>query len=266
VLRNGALVAGVQELESENLRLLQPVLDTDYISKINNILSAVNDNKKSVSKHEPSFSLLNKKLDDVSVQLRDLGARISVLESGVTQLENQLSSTKASNSPTDETVISEVMDRQARSRNSIIFNTAESDGNNENDISLIKSVLHSIITNPNITPTLVSRLGQKSNKSRPFNVTLHEPTDVFIVLKNKHKLRTSSIYSSICISPDRTIMQRNRLCNIIGKLEGLKVAGESNLVMKFVKCLPTISKNKQMGQFTITYFSTIKMFVDSIPN
>jgi len=78
--------------------ITQPVLDTDYVSKINGILSAVNDIKKSVSKHESSFSSLNKKLDVVSIQLRDLGARTSVLENRVSQLENQLSSTKAPNS------------------------------------------------------------------------------------------------------------------------------------------------------------------------
>jgi hypothetical protein len=97
---------------------------------------AVKDIKKSVSKHESSFLSLNKKLDDVSGQLRDLGARTSVLENRVTLLENQLSSTNASNSPADETVISEVIDRQARSRNLIIFNAAETDGNNEDDLSL----------------------------------------------------------------------------------------------------------------------------------
>jgi len=54
----------------------QPVLDTDYISKINNILSAVNYIQKLVSKHESSFLSLNKKLDNVSVQLPGLGGLV----------------------------------------------------------------------------------------------------------------------------------------------------------------------------------------------
>lgn len=40
----------------------QSVLDTDYISKINSILSAVNDIIKSVSKHDSSFLSPNKNL------------------------------------------------------------------------------------------------------------------------------------------------------------------------------------------------------------
>lgn len=164
-----------------------------------------------------------------------------MLEDRVTQLENRLSSTESTNSPPDESIISEVIDRQARSRNLIIFNAPESDGNNEDDLSLTKSVF--LVLTPNITPAIVSRLGQKSSKPRSLKVTLHMPSDIFIVLKNKHKLRTSPIYGSIRISPDRTIMQRNQLRNIIGKIEERKAASESNLVMKFIKGVPTISKN-----------------------
>lgn len=215
--------------------------DTDYLSKINNILSVVNEIKKTVSKHESLFSVLNNKLDEVSNKLHDLGGRTSVLENRVTQLENRLSSHTFTNSSSDESVISEVIDRQARSRNIIIFNAPESDVNTENDILLIKSVLREIT--PNIVPAVASRLGKKSNKPRPLKVTLHEPSDVFILLKNKHKLRTSSIYSSLRISPDRTIMQRNQLRDVIEKLEERKAAGEANLVMKFIKGIPTISKN-----------------------
>ncbi|VVC31218.1 Zinc finger, RING/FYVE/PHD-type,Zinc finger, PHD-type, conserved site [Cinara cedri] len=203
--------------------------------------SAVNDIKKSVSKHDSSFLVLNNKLDDVSGQLRDLGVRTSVLEDRVTQLENRLSSVESTSSPSDESIISEVIDRQARARNLIIFNAPEPDGNNENDISLIKSVFH--VLTPNIAPAIVSRLGQKTSKPRPLKVTLHEPSDIFIILKNKHKLRTSPIYGSIRISPDRTIMQRNQLRDIMGKIEERKAAGESNLVMKFVKGVPNITKN-----------------------
>lgn len=170
-----------------------------------------------------------------------LGARTLVLENRVTKLENKLSSTGSSNSPVDETVISQVIDRQARSRYLIVFNTAESDDNNKDDISLIKFVLHCIT--PSIALASVSRIGQKSSKTLPFKVTLHMTSDVFIVLKNKHKLRMSSTYGSIRIYPDCTIMQRNHLRDIIGQLEQRKEAAETNLVMKFVKGVPTISKN-----------------------
>lgn len=85
-------------------------------------------------------------------------------------------------------VISEIINQQAISRNIIILNAPESDGKNENNKSLINFILHYIT--PNFSPTVISRLSQKSNKSRSLKVTLHELSDVFMILKNKHKLRT----------------------------------------------------------------------------
>lgn len=226
--------------KSPNSESFSNSIDTEYNSKIDNILFAVNDIKKLISKHESLFSELNNKLDEVSNQLVDLGTRTAVLENRVTILENRVSTiSKSTNS--DETVISEVIDRQARSRNIIIFNLPEPIGINENDTSLIKSLLDDIT--PDIVPVTLSRLGQKSIKPRPIKVILHEPSDVFIILKNKHKLRTSPTYGSIRITPDRTTMQRNQIRDIIGKLEERKAAGESNLTMKFIKGIPTISKN-----------------------
>jgi len=105
---------------------------------------AVIEIKISISKHESSFSKLNNKLDEASNQLRNLGGRTADLENRVTHIKSRLSSL---NSSSDETVISEVIDRQARSRNIIIFNAPESDGNNENDTTLIKSILHDITLN-----------------------------------------------------------------------------------------------------------------------
>ncbi|KAL4082850.1 hypothetical protein QTP88_029506 [Uroleucon formosanum] len=55
-------------------------LDPDLLSKINNIYLAVREIKKSVSKHDSLLSELNKKLDEVSNQLRDLGTRTTALE------------------------------------------------------------------------------------------------------------------------------------------------------------------------------------------
>jgi len=140
-------------------------------------------------------------------------------------------------------IISEVIDRQSRSRNLIIFNLPESDdiSSTESDKLSVKSILDSI--SPNLVTTVLSRLGRKSTKPRPLKVMLLDSFDIFTVLKNKHTLRTSSTYASIRISPDRTNMQRSQLRDVVSKLEQRKAAGEPNLLLKFVKGIPTISKN-----------------------
>jgi len=115
--------------------------DIDYASKIDYILTAVNEIKSTLSKHEQFFVKLNRKIDDVSNQLRDLGVRTTSLEDKVTLIETRLSKLESTNTLTDNNIISEVSDRQLRSRNMIIFNVPESEDNTSaNDSSLIKSI------------------------------------------------------------------------------------------------------------------------------
>ncbi|KAL4083401.1 hypothetical protein QTP88_028724 [Uroleucon formosanum] len=198
--------------------------------------------KKSVSKHDSLLSELNKKLDEVSNQLRDLETRIIALENRMDQFDSRLSNVESLRSKSDESLISEMLDRQSRARNLIIFNLPESNNSHspEEDKLLVKSVLDTL--SPNLGTATVFRLGHKSDEPRPVKVTLLEVSDDFTVLKNKHKLRTSD-FNSFRITPDRTAMQRYQLREVLSKLEQRKAAGESNLVMKFVKDIPTISKN-----------------------
>ncbi|CAI6370015.1 unnamed protein product [Macrosiphum euphorbiae] len=124
----------------------------------------------------------------------------------------------------------------------IIFNVPESDDNTSaNDSSVIKSIFDSLSIV--MTPTAINRLGRKSTKPRPLKISLQDASDVFVILKNKHKLRSTPNYCSIRISPDRTQMQRDQLRNVYAKLEERKAAGETDLIVKFLKGIPTISKN-----------------------
>jgi hypothetical protein len=214
----------------------------DYVSKIDSILAAVTEIKTILSKHEQIFGKLNRKIDDFSNQLRDLGVRTTLLEDKVTLIETRLSKLESMNTLTDNNIISEVSDKQLRCINMILFNVPESDDNTSaNDSSIIKSIFDSLSIV--MTPTAVNRLGRKSTKPRPLKIILQDASDVFVVLKNKHKLRSIPTYSSVRISPDRTQMQRDQLRNVYDKFEERKAAGETDLIVKFLKGIPTISKN-----------------------
>lgn len=80
----------------------------DLTSKIENILAAVNEIKTTLSKHEHLFVKLNKKIDEVSGQLRDLGGRTTLLEDKITTIETRLSKIESSNFSTDNNIISEI--------------------------------------------------------------------------------------------------------------------------------------------------------------
>ncbi|KAF0732741.1 Uncharacterized protein FWK35_00024897 [Aphis craccivora] len=136
-------------------------MDSDLISKINNIFLAIKEIKKSVSKHDSLFSELNNKLDQVSNQLRDLGSRSASLENRMDKLESHLSNAESSNSSSDELLIFEVLDKQSRARNLIFFNLPESNNSNssEEDKLLVKSVLDTL--SPNLGTAALARLGRK---------------------------------------------------------------------------------------------------------
>ncbi|KAL4126752.1 hypothetical protein QTP88_010961 [Uroleucon formosanum] len=179
-------------------------LDPDLLSKINNIYLAVREIKKSVSKHDSLLSELNKKLEEFQINYGTWGFSLRSIS--------------------DESLISEMLDRQSRARNLIIFNLPESNNSHspKEDKLLVKSVLDTL--SPNLGTAAVFRLGRKSDKPRPVKVTLLEVSDVFTVLKNKHKLRTSS-FNFFRITPDRTAMQRNQLREVLPNSNNEKQLG-----------------------------------------
>lgn len=213
-----------------------------FASKIDNILSVVEEIKTSVIKHEGLFENMSAKLDELSGKINDLGSRTSSLENRVSIIENKLSSVESQNFNSEESVISEVLERQLRSRNLIVFNVPEHVKNSPtDDTTFVNSLFNSLSIN---TSTMnITRLGKMSDRPRPLKITLPEATDVFSVLKVKFKLRNFDKFSSIRIFPDRTVMQRNQLREIKSTLEKRKAAGENNLIIKFLKGVPTISKN-----------------------
>jgi DNA repair ATPase RecN len=99
------------------------------VSKIDNILSVVEEIKSSVSKHEIALHDVNSKLSTVSKQLHSLVDRTSSLECRLDSVEIRLPNVKKTKSYTDETIINEVLDRQSRSRNLIVFNVADQTNN-----------------------------------------------------------------------------------------------------------------------------------------
>jgi hypothetical protein len=234
----------LSRLSNRNTQLITP--NTDLVSKIDNILSVVEEIKSSVSKHEISLRDVNSKLSTVSEQLRSLVDLTSSLECRLHSVETRLSNVEKTKSYADKTIINEVIERQTRFRNLIVLNVPDQTKNTPtNDMDFIKSLF--VALSINLQPTTFTRLGKISDKPRPIKITLPEASDVFATLKVKHRLYGSPNFERIRIFSYRTIMQRNQLRNIKLKLEERKATGESNLVLKFLRGVPTISKNMRTG-------------------
>jgi hypothetical protein len=181
------------------------------------------------------------KLDLLSTQLSDVIIENKSLEERVIKLELKLTEV---GSISQENVYSELLDRQSRARNVILFNVPEASTSipgQLDDTSFANDVFNTI--GASVNPLSVHRLGKVSTKPRPLRITLPSSLDVFEILKVKRKLTTMDKFSSIRISTDLTQLQRKYLSNILSELKSRKDAGEHNIFVRYINGLPTISKN-----------------------
>ena len=116
--------------------------------------------------------------------------------------------------------------------------------NNKNsDNNQIKLILNEL--NLNYIPTKLRRLGRPTNKDRPLKVTFPEVNYTFDILRAQSKLRSSSLWSNIKIASDRT-EKREMMSNLRKKLESRRNEGEKDIIIKYIKGIPTIINSKNL--------------------
>jgi len=120
------------------------------------------------------------------------------------------------------------------------------------DSNLVNVVIKVINSDNNITkPLKVVRLGKHDqNKTRPIKAAFSSAADVFDILKSKKKLLSSQPPSTIRISSDRTLFQRNFMKKLRDELESRKNNGEEYLIIKYVKGSPEIF-SKEVDQLIV---------------
>jgi len=208
----------------------------------------------SVNISNNNIKALNKKFDDViktisilSEENKMLKEKMSVLENKYDLLEKKISTSQFS---TDENLLSEIMERQSRSCNLIIFNLPESKEDSQTkitDYDQLVTIFNTMETNP--TKFTCHRLGKPNsnteNKSRPLKVVLSNTIEVFTLLRSQAKLRNSPNWSNIRLASDRTTMQRDHMRNLREQLQKRRDNGENDLIIKYNKGIPSIiNKNK----------------------
>lgn len=210
-------------------------------NKLINSVNSIRDEKK---KQDKLFGDIESKLDSLTKKFEEFINENKLLLNKISNIESRLSvlEAKPSNIASEETY-SEIIDRQARSRNLICFNVPENLSHSAaDDTQSILEIFQQIGTHE-IIPANIIRLGKVSNLSRPIKITLKNQHDVFTVLKNKNKLRPCDKFKHITFSTDRTLLQRKYFKSILDELNNRKSAGETDLFIKYVNNIPTVSKN-----------------------
>lgn len=210
----------------------------------NKLISTVNFIHDVKKKQDKEFGDIECKLHSLSKNIEDFFNENKLLKNTISNIESRLSILEAKPSHiTSEEMYSEIIDRQARSRNIICFNVPESLSHSAtNETQSILEIFQQMGTQE-IIPANILRLGKVSNQCHPIRITLQNQHDVFTVLKNKNKLRHCDKFKLIKFSTDRTLLQRNYFKSILDELNNRKSAGESDLFIKYVNNIPTVSKN-----------------------
>nr|CAI5845548.1 unnamed protein product [Callosobruchus analis] len=192
-------------------------------------------------------NLFQTKITNMEIEIR----KISSLQDKVVQLEQQLatltakleeSDSKHTSTPQyDEMLIEELQERQARSKNILMFGIAES---SEKDrvarAQEEKTVVENTLRQCSNTADDIKlfRLGKyEPGKVRPIKVMFTSAQTVTEILKNKSKISNDS---SIYIKPDLTKQQREHHKQVIAELERRKQAGEQNLSIRYSNRVPKI--------------------------
>lgn len=166
--------------------------------------------------------------------------KIDKLEGQINDLKKLNDNISDSTVSENEDIISEIIDRQSRASNIVIFNVNESKLNSSRERnSEDNKTVHTILKDLDINKDGIKqfRLGKaEPGKNRPIKIILNSPEDAKYVLKNKYNITVPNIR----IYSDQTKAQLQYLRKVKADLQVLIEKGDVNKTIKFFKNKPTI--------------------------
>lgn len=139
-----------------------------------------------------------------------------------------------------EEIMSELLERQNRANNIILYNVNEVQAVTKAQYLIQeKRAIHNVLEDFNIEKEDIKffRLGKAAtNRCRPIKVILRSQADAKLVLKNKNLIKIPSIK----VASDQTVLQRKYFQRIKSELQGIVDDGDDSKTIKFVNNKPTI--------------------------
>jgi len=147
----------------------------------------------------------------------------------------------------DLDIINEILDRQSRANNVLLFNFPEKlpeSTSLKTDSDRLKIIFSKL--DLKFEPIKLHRLGNKSNYDRPLKITLSDPKQTFNVLRTQSTLRTIPEFKDLRFSSDRTFKQRETMTKLRQELVQRREKGENYIIIKHIRGNPTIIKSKNI--------------------
>lgn len=151
-----------------------------------------------------------------------------------------------------EEIINEIQERNKRSQNIIIYGSLEEGASRQDQVQMDTGTVQSILTHVGVTCSEIRpvRLGKfdstRQIRKRPIRVRLSSSEDVHRVLRKsaRDRIRTSTQFSHLYVSPDRTPKQVELFRSVKLDLDERIAKGEANLRIKYLNGVPTISQSR----------------------
>lgn len=202
---------------------------TDSV-RLDELIKLVKSLENKITQQESNIS---KKLDETLQSLNNVILENNMLKEKISVLEKKIADIEHVD------LCSEVVDRDRRKCNIIIFNAPESSPNNvSDDLNLVNSIFSSL--NLPIKALNTIRLATHNNKRRPLRVNLPDVNCVSQILKAKSKLRNFDTLKHLNIDIDKTKYQQEKFKAIWNELSLRKNSGETNIRIGYINGLPKI--------------------------
>jgi len=226
-------------------------------AKLDALIKSVNELKISNNKLVSSVNSLSEKLATItnkvnnhSTQLNTLSSELASITTKVETLEANITSSNSKASILiDDNLISEMIDRQSRRNNLLLFNLPEAlndSSNASSDSTSIQNILD--VLNLKSKPISVTRLGKPSSsnttKPRPVKLRFSDQKDIFELFSYRNKLKSNSTWKDIRFSSDRTKQQQEYMSHLRQELLNRQSNGEQDLIIKYIKGTPKIINSK----------------------
>lgn len=221
------------------------------IKSVNEIKSTQSKLVTSVNSLSDKFASLNKKVNELSSQISSLSSDNASLKERVDIIEIKTNSLSTNPSILNNNeLISEMMDRQSRLKNILLFNLPESyhDPNSMNlDLTTVQNILNFL--NVESKPSSIFRLGKPpststATKPRPLKICFYDQKSVLDIFSTQNKLKSNSLWKDLRFSSDRTKQQQEYMSQLRKDLLTRKSNGEPDLIIKYIKGTPTIISSK----------------------
>ncbi|KAJ3649718.1 hypothetical protein Zmor_021443 [Zophobas morio] len=204
-------------------------------------------------------------------QFRDIKAVITSMKDEFTaslrklkeDFENQLSTLKSSltqqtvsNSDQFEEIVQEVIERQKRKPNLIVFGVPEQSSaingseRSELDKAAVNDILTTVRPEFSISSNMkIQRLGrfQTNSRHRPIKIVLDDESEVHKFIKNAKVLKANTAFSNISLSFDKTAKQIQLYNEVKTQLNARINSGEVNLRIRYLHGVPKIVKSESFS-------------------